>query len=82
VSVWRNRGFTENELGPPAKLAVGVGALARLLLLAGGVAANAAEGIVPRPWTSLIVALGFLFFLVPPLQVVRTDNESALVRPG
>jgi hypothetical protein len=71
MSVWNNRGFTENELSRPAKLIVGLFFAALPLAEAGAATKNAVHGIFPRPWCSLVVAVGFLIFLFPKLHVVR-----------
>jgi len=72
LSIWNNRGFTENELSRPAKWIVGP--VIAAVLLAGAVEAtrHAARGVAPRPWGFGVVLLGFALFLVPKLQVVHT----------
>jgi hypothetical protein len=71
MSVWNNRGFTENELSRPAKLIVGLFLAVVLVAEAATATTNAVHGIVPRPWCSLLVGIVFFFFLLPKLHVVR-----------
>ena len=86
MSVWNNRGLTENELSRPARLAVGSLVAALLVAEAATATTNAAHGIVPRPWCSLLVAVGFWLFLVPKLHVVRHERRisfgTALMTEG
>lgn len=86
MSVWRNRGFTEDELSRPAKLIIGLCIAAWLLLEALTATANAVQGVVPRPSCSAVILVGFLLFLFPKLHVVRHTRRisfgSALMTEG
>jgi len=74
MSIWNNRGFTENELSGPAKLIVGLAMTGLFLAAMGAAAQNAARAVVPRPGAFAVVVCGLVLFLVPKLQVVRAGR--------
>jgi Na+/phosphate symporter len=71
MTVWRNRGFTENELSTPAKVIVGLCVAAAVLGAAVTATTHAIHGVAPRPWWAVLIFIGFLLFLLPKLHVVR-----------
>jgi hypothetical protein len=71
MSIWNNRGFTENELSRPAKWLTGLTFSALLLEAAVSATQHAVRGLAARPWGFGVVLLGFALFLAPKVQVVR-----------